>query len=244
MFEALRVEQNLGRLHTLPGPWELAWEAEHLEGARPQEILEWAVETYGEGLALSASFGGAEGMTLIDMISKITDEVTILTIDTGFLFEETHQFREEVMRRYRLPLKVLKPVLSGPVLPGEEDRAFGEGFEGVRGVDDGDKARADASEGEHEGGLLGGEVRDGQGSAAGRLEYRAGVGVRREEQRVRQPAAVGGLQEHRVRAADQAGLPGGRCEGGALVGDAEDRVRSALGRRAGTAWAFLGEASR
>ncbi|MBD0358228.1 MAG: hypothetical protein ICV34_03135, partial [Rubrobacter sp.] len=75
MFEALRVEQNLGRSHTLPGPWELAWEAEHLEEARPQEILEWAVETYGEGLALSASFGGAEGMTLIDMISKITDEV-------------------------------------------------------------------------------------------------------------------------------------------------------------------------
>jgi phosphoadenosine phosphosulfate reductase len=96
----------------LPGPWELAWEAEHLEGARPQEILEWAVETYGQGLALSASFGGPEGMALIDMISKITDEVTILTIDTGFLFKETHEFREEVMRRYRLPLEVLRPELS------------------------------------------------------------------------------------------------------------------------------------
>ncbi len=112
MFEALRVEQNLDRSHALPGPWELAWEAEHLDGARPQEILEWAVETYGEGLALSASFGGPEGMALIDMISKITDEVTILTIDTGFLFKETHEFREEVMRRYRLPLEVLRPELS------------------------------------------------------------------------------------------------------------------------------------
>ncbi len=96
----------------LPGPWELGWEAEHLEEAQPQEILEWAVETYGEGLALSASFGGPEGMALIDMISKITDEVTILTIDTGFLFKETHEFREEVMRRYRLPLEVLRPELS------------------------------------------------------------------------------------------------------------------------------------
>jgi phosphoadenosine phosphosulfate reductase len=112
MFEALRSEQNLGRPHSLPGPWELAWEAEHLEEAQPQEILEWAVETYGEGLALSASFGGPEGMALIDMISKITDKVTILTIDTGFLFEETHEFREEVMRRYRLPLEVLRPELS------------------------------------------------------------------------------------------------------------------------------------
>jgi phosphoadenosine phosphosulfate reductase len=112
MFEALRLEQHLGRSHALPGPWELAWEAEHLEGAQPREVLEWAVETYGKELALSASFGGPEGMALIDMISKITDEVTILTIDTGFLFEQTHQFREEVMRRYRLPLEVLRPELS------------------------------------------------------------------------------------------------------------------------------------
>jgi hypothetical protein len=76
MFEALRLEQQLGRPYALPGPWELAWEAEHLEGAQPREVLKWAVETYGSGLALSASFGGPEGMALIDMISKITDEVT------------------------------------------------------------------------------------------------------------------------------------------------------------------------
>ncbi|MDX6380611.1 MAG: phosphoadenosine phosphosulfate reductase [Rubrobacteraceae bacterium] len=112
MREALRAEQYLEKIPALPGPWELAWEAEHLEGASPQKILKWAVETYGGGLALSASFGGPEGMALIDMLSKITDEVTILTIDTGFLFKETIEFREEVMRRYQLPLEVLRPQLS------------------------------------------------------------------------------------------------------------------------------------
>lgn len=112
MREALRSEQYLEKVPALPGPWELAWEAEHLEGASPRDILRWAVETYGGGLALSASFGGPEGMALIDMLSKITDEVTILTIDTGFLFRETIEFREEVMRRYRLPLEVLRPELS------------------------------------------------------------------------------------------------------------------------------------
>ena len=76
------------------------------------EILEWAVETYGEGLALSASFGGPEGMSLLHMLSRITDKVTVLTIDTGFLFKETVEFREKVMRRYRLPLQVLRPALS------------------------------------------------------------------------------------------------------------------------------------
>jgi len=83
-----------------------------LEGSDPQNVIEWAVETYGEGLALSASFGGGEGMALLDMISKITDKVTVLTIDTGFIFKETAEFREEVMRRYKLPVEVLRPELT------------------------------------------------------------------------------------------------------------------------------------
>ena len=83
-----------------------------LEGADPRETIEWAVETYGGGLALSASFGGGEGMALLDMISKITDEVTVLTIDTGFIFKETAEFREEVIRRYKLPVEVLRPALT------------------------------------------------------------------------------------------------------------------------------------
>ncbi|MDP8973295.1 MAG: phosphoadenylyl-sulfate reductase [Actinomycetota bacterium] len=107
-IEALRrLRQNVA-----PSPEDL-WEAsEYFESTPPVEILEWAVETYGGRLALSASFGGAEGMALIDMISKITDEVTVLTIDTGFLFKETIEFREQVMRRYRLPLEVLRPKFS------------------------------------------------------------------------------------------------------------------------------------
>jgi phosphoadenosine phosphosulfate reductase len=109
MPESLRSKRN-DRI--LPGPKALERESELLEGADPQTVIEWAVETYGEGLALSASFGGGEGMALLDMISKITDKVTVLTIDTGFIFKETAEFREEVMRRYKLPVEVLRPALT------------------------------------------------------------------------------------------------------------------------------------
>ena len=91
---------------------KLAGASWRLEEANAWERIEWAVETYGDGLALSASFGGGEGMALLDMISKITDKVTVLTIDTGFIFKETAEFREEVMRRYKLPVEVLRPALS------------------------------------------------------------------------------------------------------------------------------------
>jgi phosphoadenosine phosphosulfate reductase len=109
MPDSLRSKRNK---MILPSPERLEREAERLEGADPREVIEWAVETYGDSLALSASFGGGEGMALLDMISKITDEVTVLTIDTGFIFRETAEFREEVMRRYKLPLEVLTPSLT------------------------------------------------------------------------------------------------------------------------------------
>src|SRR5918992_2526355 len=86
--------------------------AESLEGSTPQDILRWAVDVYGEDLTLSVSFGNPEGMVLLDMLSRITDRARVFTLDTGFLFEETIRFREEAMKRYLLPLEVLRPELS------------------------------------------------------------------------------------------------------------------------------------
>ena len=85
---------------------------EHLEDGTPQDILRWAVDVYGEDLTLSVSFGNPEGMVLLDMLSRITDKAQVFTLDTGFLFDETVRFREEAMKRYPLPLKVLTPGLS------------------------------------------------------------------------------------------------------------------------------------
>jgi phosphoadenosine phosphosulfate reductase len=91
---------------------ELSRAAESLERSSPQDILRWAVDVYGRDLALSVSFGNAEGMVLLDMLSRITDEAQVFTLDTGFLFEETIRFREEAMKRYPLPLKVVTPGLT------------------------------------------------------------------------------------------------------------------------------------
>jgi phosphoadenosine phosphosulfate reductase len=90
----------------------LARVSERLEDGSPQDILRWAVSVYGEDLTLSVSFGNPEGMVLLDMLSCITDKAQVFTLDTGFLFEETVRFREEAMKKYPLPLKVLTPGLT------------------------------------------------------------------------------------------------------------------------------------
>ena len=108
----MRKALGSGREDEIIGREGLARASERLKDASPQDILRWAVDVYGEDLTLSVSFGNPEGMVLLDMLSRITDKAQVFTLDTGFLFEETVRFREEAMKKYPLPLKVLTPGLT------------------------------------------------------------------------------------------------------------------------------------
>jgi phosphoadenosine phosphosulfate reductase len=79
------------------------------------------VRTYAGNVTLSVSFGGAEGMVLLDMLWRQGAKVRVFTLDTGFLFEETVRFREEVVERYGTPLEVVHPELT----VSEQARQFG-----------------------------------------------------------------------------------------------------------------------
>ena len=104
--------------------------AQRLEGAEPREILRWAARAYGKGLALSVSFGNPEGMVLLDMIARLPEArgATVFTLDTGFLFEETVRFREEVVERYAINLEVVRPALTVE----EQVRRYGEALRGCK----------------------------------------------------------------------------------------------------------------
>jgi phosphoadenosine phosphosulfate reductase len=65
------------------------------ETAEPQEIVRWAVDTFGDGLSVGASFGGASGMAILHMVAQLKPNVHVFVLDTDYLFEETH----ETMRR-------------------------------------------------------------------------------------------------------------------------------------------------
>jgi phosphoadenosine phosphosulfate reductase len=108
----VRKALGSGREDEIFGREGLALASERLKDSSPQDILRWAVDVYGEDLTLSVSFGNPEGMVLLDMLSRITDRARVFTLDTGYLFEETVRFREEAMKRYSLPLEVLRPELS------------------------------------------------------------------------------------------------------------------------------------
>ncbi|MEJ5221235.1 MAG: phosphoadenylyl-sulfate reductase [Tepidiforma sp.] len=68
---------------------------ERFEAASPEEIIRWAVETFGDGLSVGASFGGASGMAILHMVSRLKPDVHVFVLDTDYLFEETY----DTMRR-------------------------------------------------------------------------------------------------------------------------------------------------
>ncbi len=116
------VTSGFERSRRTPGPEELRRAAWRLEEAEPEVILDWALKTYADGLTLSLSFGGAEGMILLDMLWRQGAKVRIFTLDTGFLFKKTVEFREQVMERYRMPFEVVHPELT----VAEQARQFGD----------------------------------------------------------------------------------------------------------------------
>ncbi len=86
----------------------IAKKAQELEGKSAQEILAWALETYGSKIALASSFG-AEDVVLIDMMAKINPKARIFTLDTGRLNPETYDVMDRVREKYSLNLEVMFP---------------------------------------------------------------------------------------------------------------------------------------
>ncbi len=78
------------------------------ESKSPQEILEWALEQYGPRIALASSFG-LEDMTLIDMASKISGQLTVFTLDTGRLHEETYLTMDRTRSHYGIAIQSYFP---------------------------------------------------------------------------------------------------------------------------------------
>jgi phosphoadenosine phosphosulfate reductase len=92
---------------------ELASLNDRFESQQPQDIVRWAVETFGDGLSVGASFGGVTGMALLHMAAALKPDVHVFVLDTDYLFEETHATCRRATSGLGLTnVQVYKPLLS------------------------------------------------------------------------------------------------------------------------------------
>jgi phosphoadenosine phosphosulfate reductase len=90
------------------------------ESWRPEKLLGWAFETFGESVAISSAFG-AEGMVLIDMASRVRKSFRLFTLDTEFLFPETYSLMDQIEQKYGITIERVFPLNS----PEEQERVHG-----------------------------------------------------------------------------------------------------------------------
>ncbi len=70
-----------------------------------QALREYAPVTFANSL-------GAEDMVLTDLIARHKLDITMFSLDTGRLPQETYDLMQEVRMRYKVPLKVCFPVAA------------------------------------------------------------------------------------------------------------------------------------
>jgi len=76
------------------------------------DVLKWAYKEYKDEIVYACSFG-AEGIVLIDLISKVNKKAKIIFLDTGLHFQETYDLIEKVKERYpSLIITKVKPISS------------------------------------------------------------------------------------------------------------------------------------
>jgi phosphoadenosine phosphosulfate reductase len=83
-------------------------EAARFEGAPPEEVLGWAIETFRERFVVVTALQ-VEGMVVLDIARRIDPAVRALTIDTGRLPQETHDFLDAVRARLDVAVEVVAP---------------------------------------------------------------------------------------------------------------------------------------
>ncbi len=92
----------------IAAPLDLERENARLETASPEARLAFAAETFGADLLFTSSFGAQSGV-LLHLWSVVCRELPVTFIDTGFLFDETLLYRDELTARLGLDVRVVRP---------------------------------------------------------------------------------------------------------------------------------------
>lgn len=108
-MESTLVKPDLGSA----GETEL--ETEQVNGelakASAEARVRWAVETFGDRLVMSTSFG-AQSAVMLHLATRVWPEIPVVFIDTGYHFAETYRFAAELEALLQLNLRVYNPGMT------------------------------------------------------------------------------------------------------------------------------------
>jgi phosphoadenosine phosphosulfate reductase len=80
-----------------------------LDDQEPEDVIDWALETFGDRLAIVTSFQ-ADGLAILDMAYEVKPDIRVITVDTGRLPPETLSYIDTIRARYpRAQFQIERP---------------------------------------------------------------------------------------------------------------------------------------
>lgn len=100
-----------------------------LDGQPAEDVIRWASEAFGDGLAMTSSFG-IQSAVMLHLATRVVPDIPVILIDTGYLFPETYHFVKDLTQRLSLNLKVYSP----RVTPARYEALHGRTWEYAEGL--------------------------------------------------------------------------------------------------------------
>ncbi|MCG7898498.1 MAG: phosphoadenylyl-sulfate reductase [Candidatus Thiodiazotropha weberae] len=102
-----------------------------LEKRTAEDRLEWALNYLPGSHVLTSSFG-IQSALMLHMVTEIQADISVVLVDTGYLFPETYSFIDQLTEQLKLNLQIYRPLHS----PTWQERRYGRLWEkGLSGIE-------------------------------------------------------------------------------------------------------------
>jgi phosphoadenosine phosphosulfate reductase len=131
-FDAKAYDEETSRAHAL----------EHCNrkfaALKADQRIEWALENLPGNHVLTSSFG-AQAAVSLHLVTQVSPNIPIVLVDTGYLFEETYRFIDELTARMKLNLKVYRAERSVAWQEARYGERWTQGLEGLNAYNEENK---------------------------------------------------------------------------------------------------------
>jgi len=92
-------------------------------GLSAENLLRWAIDEFGDSIAVSTSFGIQSSVTL-RLATSIKPDIKVVWVDTGYLPEETYSYAMTLRKRLGLNLHIYEASLSPSEMESKHGRLW------------------------------------------------------------------------------------------------------------------------
>ena len=78
----------------------------------PEDLLKWTIGHFGVDKIIMGTGFGAPGVVLLDILKKVNNNVDVFYIDTGVLFKETYELKNQLESHYKMKFKRFSTQIS------------------------------------------------------------------------------------------------------------------------------------